>query len=695
MSDRAALLIEVGTEELPPLSLADLSEAFVAGIGAELTELSLAPDGARAFAAPRRLAVLVDSVRVRQPDTEETLKGPPTRIALDDKGNPGPAAKAFAEKCGVAFDALQRISDKKGEYLSLTREVAGKPIDELLGDALTKVLAGLPVVRPMRWGTGEHEFVRPVHWLTVLLDERPVAVRLYGQTASAVTYGHRFHAPGPLELAHARDYAKRLHDDGYVLADATERRQRIADAVTAVMAERGASTELDDALLDEVNALVEWPVAVVGRFDPEFLRLPPEVLISTLKKHQRYFPVTGTDGALRAEFVTVANVSSTQPEEIARGNERVVTPRLADAAFFYDADTSQALSSRVEKLDAIVFEASLGSIGDKTRRVAALSKSLAPLLGVDPNAAQRVAHLSRADLVTDMVGEFPDLQGIMGRYYALGDNEPADVADAIGDFYRPAFAGDRIPGSALGQVVALCDRADTLAGVFAAGKKPKGNKDPFGLRRAALGLARISIEGELSFSLPALLDAAVAGQPLTDKDSDLSSALYEFIVDRLRAQTLATHRDMSGEIFDAVAANRPASLVDFVARLEAVTAFARFDEAEALAAANKRIANLLRKSDVASDAASSAALFELEAEQALHSATATASSDVQPLLEQQSYTEVLQRLAGLREPIDRFFDEVMVMTDDAAVRDNRLALLAEIRRSFLEVADISVLSRAR
>ena len=693
MNDSAALLVEIGTEELPPLSLTALSEAFVTGLVAELETLGLAPEGAQRFASPRRLAILIERVAARQADSRQTLKGPPTRIALGDDGTPGPAALAFAEKCGVAFADLGRVSDKKGEYLALTRDVTGEPLATLLEGAIGRALANLPVARPMRWGEGQHEFVRPVHWLTALHGDDVVPVSLFGLESGRITYGHRFHAPGPIELATAADYAPRLASDGWVLADPRERHERIEAALAEVLAARGADSTIDAELLDEVNALVEWPVAIVGTFDAAFLRLPREVLISTLQKHQRYFPVTGADGALKAEFITISNLDSREPQAVARGNERVVTPRLADAAFFYDADIRTPLAERVAALDAVVFETRLGSLGDKTRRVVALTTWLAEHLCTDSATATRAALLSRADLTTDMVGEFPDLQGIMGRYYAQSDGEDPAVAEALGDFYRPAFAGDAIPSSEPGRIVALADRADTLAGVFAAGKRPKGNKDPFGLRRAALGLCRIAIEGQLDFGLDALFAKALTLQPV-DTAEGLGDGLYDFAIDRLRAQ-LTVRPDVTAEIFDAVAINRPSSLVDFLARLEAVVAFASMDEAEELAAANKRIANLLRKSELPADAAIDGALFESDAEHQLHRASETVSTVVGEHVEAGRYTEALRELAALRDGIDRYFDEVMVMADDSAVRTNRLAQLASIRSNFLEVADISVLSRAR
>ncbi|MEM1263462.1 MAG: glycine--tRNA ligase subunit beta [Pseudomonadota bacterium] len=694
MTNKGTLLVEIGTEELPPLSLEPLSVAFTDALAAELRALDFDPGTVTRYAAPRRLAVVVNDTSVRQPDRRETLKGPPVRIAIDDTGKPTAAGEKFAERCGVPFESLGRTADKKGEYLSLARDVVGQALGEMLQGAVDTALRALPVARAMRWGDGEFEFVRPVHWLVAMLDNDVLPLSVFGQRADRFTHGHRFHTSAPITLESAADYEQTLLDVGFVVAAPAMRRERVATAVSEALVSAGGSATVDEALLDEVNALVEWPIAVVGEFPGTYLRLPREVLESTLKKHQRYFPVLGTDNRLLAKFVTVSNLDSPQPAEIARGNERVVTPRLADAAFFYDSDTKIPLGDRVRALDGIVFEKQLGTLGDKTRRVVQLSSALCALLSVDGEDAERAATLSRADLVTDMVGEFPDLQGVMGGYYATAGGESPTVAAAISQFYRPAFAGDTIPDSRTAQVIGIADRIDTLAGVFAAGKRPKGNRDPFGLRRAALGLARITIEAGLSFSLPDLVTKSIAAQPIAG-DETLSTTLYDFVIDRLRAHTVATRTDITAEVFDAVAANRPASLVDFIARLDAVVSFAGLDEAEALAAANKRIANLLKKLPDAAAGATDQALFEAEAEQALHAADQTAADAVEPLLANHQYAEALRHLAGLREPIDRFFDEVMVMADDTSVRDNRLALLAGIRRRFLEIADISVLSRAR
>ncbi|MEM8984147.1 MAG: glycine--tRNA ligase subunit beta [Pseudomonadota bacterium] len=694
MTDSGALLVEIGMEELPPLSLEPLSIAFCEALTQALVELDFDPNAIERFAAPRRLAVLIGSVATRQPDRRETVKGPPVSVALDEAYKPTTAGEKFAERCGVPFEALGRSSDKKGEYLSLVREVPGQALSEQLQGAVDTALKALPIVRAMRWGDGAYEFVRPVHWVVALLDGTVMPLTVFGQEADRFTHGHRFHTAGPIPIDHAKSYEATLIGDGYVVAAPAARRTEIAERVADALTAAGGNAVMDEALLDEVSALVEWPVAVVGTFPDAYLRLPREVLESTLKKHQRYFPVTASDGRLLAKFVTVSNLDSPEPEKIARGNERVITPRLADAAFFYDADVTTPLAERVAKLDAIVFEKQLGSLGDKTRRLVSLSAALSELLAIDGALAERAATLSRADLVTDMVGEFPDLQGIMGGYYAAAGDEPEAVATAVSEFYRPAFAGDAIPSSSAGQVIAIADRADTLAGVFAAGKRPKGNKDPFGLRRAALGLARIAIEASLSFSLPALLEKAVATQPI-GSDDGLATTLYDFIIDRLRAHVVASRQDVSAEVFDAVAANRPDSLVDFMARLDAVVDFAEFDEAESLAAANKRIANLLKKTPIAAGNSANQDLFEADAERALHEADRSAARALEPLLASQEYAEALRQLAGLREPIDRFFDEVMVMANDTSVRDNRLALLAGIRRRFLDIADISVLSRAR
>ncbi len=691
-------LFEIGTEELPPLALRRLMLALADEMTARLGAAQLGHGDVEAFATPRRLAVRVRAVAARQPALDEEFRGPPTRVAFDGDGLPTRAASAFAERHGVSVDALDTVATDKGEWLALKRRSPGAGAVALLPDIVAGALAALPIERPMRWGGGSDEFARPVHWIVALLGQDVVDITLFGQEAGRNTYGHRFHAPGALALSGPDDYETVLAERGFVIADFDRRRRRVAELVAAAAATLDGRVEPDERLLTEVASLVEWPAAVTGNFSAEYLTLPREVLISTLKKHQRYFPVEGANAALKPHFVAVTNIDSRDPALVARGNERVVAPRLADARFFYDQDLSRPLEARLERLQTIVYEKALGSVYDKSTRVAELTATVAGALaasGEEADAAARAALLARCDLVTAMVGEFPDLQGIMGGYYAAAGGAAPAVSTAIGHFYKPAFAGDDIAPPGAARIVVIADRADTLAGAFASGNRPKGSRDPLGLRRAALGLARTLLEGELELDLKALLAAAVTLQPV-DADPALADEVYSFVLERLRAYFQAQDGEFDNALFDAVAERRPASLRDFAARLAAVAGFAELPQAEALAAANKRIGNLLRRADEDGARLPSVdeRLLEDGAEAALFQAYGQAREAVAPLFAEPDYTAALSRLAELREPVDAYFDQVMVMTDDAAVRRNRLGLLSAIRALFLNVADISVLTRA-
>lgn len=684
-----SLLIEIGTEELPPKALRALSSAFAGGIEGGLAERRLEHGAVRPYASPRRLAVLVENVPNAQADREVELKGPPVSVAFDDDGNPKPAATAFAKKAGVDVGALERLATDKGEWLVCRTTERGAPLANMVIDLVEDAVRGMPIPRAMRWGSADAEFVRPVHWLVILHGSQVLPGSLFGRDAGNLTFGHRFHAPGPFELACADDYPELLATRGRVLPDLDARRLSIRDSVQSAAQEAGGTPVAGDALYDEVAALVEWPVPVTGRFDPEFLDLPREVVIATLTNHQRYFPLEDDAGKLLPAFVTVANIDSQAPDKVRDGNERVIRPRLADAAFFWRADRETPLADRLEALDRVVYQKGLGSAGDKARRVSALAGSIAGEVGVDRESAARAGLLSKCDLLTGMVGEFPELQGTMGGYYAGASDESDTVSAAIGEHYQPAFAGDAIPASAVGRVVALADRLDTLAGIFALGKRPSGNKDPFGLRRAALGIVRILIEGELDLDLSALIDQAAEAQPIAVSDEE-REALYDFVIDRLKGYA-ADELSSTALVFEAVRARRPATLTDFAARLDAVRAFVALDEAASLAAANKRIGNILRQAEV-SPGEPDPARFTDAAEKALFEELAAARDEVTPLLERRAYTAALTKLAGLRDFVDRFFDDVMVMADDESVRDNRLRLLASLNDQFLNIADISGLA---
>ncbi|MBT8096862.1 MAG: glycine--tRNA ligase subunit beta [Woeseia sp.] len=687
------LLVEIGTEELPPKALRTLMLAFADGVAAALTADRLAIGKVTPYASPRRLAVKIAGVAAQQEDREVEQKGPPVRIAFDKDGNPTKAAKAFAEKCGVPVASLEREQTSKGEWLVHRAEEPGRSLAELLPACVQRALDGLPIPRRMRWGANSAEFVRPVHWVVMLHGKNLIEGTVLGIAADRRSEGHRFMSSGPVTLKSTADYPGLLESQGHVIADFFDRRQRIVAAVNAAAAEAGGTAVADDALFDEVTALCEWPVAITGHFDKAFLELPKEVIVATLTSHQRYFPLVDSSGALLPAFITLANIDSREPDTVRDGNERVIRPRLADAAFFWDADRKLSLADRQAALDDVVYQRGLGSLGDKAKRVALLSATVAAQIDTDPVQAERAALLAKCDLVTGMVGEFPELQGTMGRYYALNDRETVAVADAISEHYLPRFAGDALPGSPCGQVLAVADKLDTLSGVFAAGNKPSGNRDPFGLRRAALGLVRIIVEGALEIDLPQLIENALDLQPVAAPPG-AAEDIYDFIVERLRGWYL--ERDnLTAEMFEAVRFQRLPSLSDFDSRMQAVADFVDNEAAESLAAANKRIANILRQAEFSGDAEPRAALFTDQAEHALLEALQTARAAVADLVSQREYQQVLTRLAELRAPVDEFFEKVMVMADDASVRQNRLALLAHLRAEFLNVADISRLSIAR
>ena len=691
----ADLLVEIGTEELPPKALRGLMDAFAANLASELDEARLERGELHAYASPRRLAVIVDALAAGQEDRRFSQKGPPVSVAFDDDGNPLPPATAFAKKCGVDVADLGRVETKKGAWLVAETSEKGKTTAELLPALIEKALADLPIPRRMRWGDGDAEFVRPVHWIVLLHGTDVVDGTVMGIDAGSSTMGHRFHSKGPIKIAKPSAYLQTLEAKGHVIADFGVRRDLVEKGVARMAKKAKGHVVNGEALFDEVAALVEWPVPVLGNFDEAFLELPREVVVSTLTGHQRYFPIADDDDALLPCFVTVANLESKEPDKVRDGNERVIRPRLADAAFFWDNDRRKALSTRREALRDVVYQRGLGSLFDKSARTAEIAARVAESLGMDSAAVVRAAELCKCDLLTGMVGEFPDLQGTMGRYYAISDGESDVVADAIGEHYQPRFAGDALPATDEGRVLAIADKLDTLAGIFAIGKKPSGNRDPFGLRRAALGIVRLSIEGGLDLDLKALIAKALELQPAGKEDEqELADSLYTFITDRLRRYFLDRDESLDTETFDAVMARQPSSLVDFERRLLAVQAFLELDEAQSLASANKRIANILRQAGTTETTDISKKLLDEEAERALYDALVSAEATVRPLLDERGYTQALRELAALREPVDRFFDDVMVMADDEAVRTNRLALLAGLRALFLDVADISRLSIA-
>lgn len=700
MTASADFLVELGTEELPPKALLKLRDAFSRGITEGLASARLEHGEVQAFATPRRLSVLVKELQLTQPTQQIENRGPPVAIAYDDNGQPTKAAEAFARKCGVAIDQVSRVATDKGEWLFYSGEVAGSSATDLLADIVNSSLAALPIPKRMRWGNNTIEFVRPVHWLVMLLGPDVVDATILGLKSDRITYGHRFHAPGAISLKSPDDYQDALRQQGKVIADFTERQQIIETAAHEAATNAGGQAILESAVVEEVTSLVEWPVPVVGNFDKSFLRLPPEVLISTLQDHQRYFPITGDKG-LMPTFITISNLASKDPDAVRKGNERVVLPRLADAAFFWDQDSAIALADRREKLASVVYQKGLGSLLDKSRRVEQLAGLLAAYLNADLNSVSRAAALAKTDLLTTMVGEFPDLQGRMGYYYALSDGEPEAVAIAIEEQYLPRHAGDRLPATSVGQAISLADRLDTLAGIFVLGKRPSGNKDPFGLRRQAIGLIRILIESGIDVDLKSLLAAAIEIQPLDKKADSLQQDLYDFIMERMRTWYIAGQApdlaagDVTAEMFEAVRSRAPASPYDFHLRVHAVYSFMRMDAAVSLAAANKRIANILKKASSAAAGKVVPELFDEKEEQALHQAVAGVMAGHKSDLEERKYESALARLAELRTPVDDYFEQVMVMSEDENRRNNRLAQLGQLRTLFLDVADISCIPSNR
>ncbi len=696
MANTADFLVELGTEELPPTALRRLELAFADHVRSKLVDAGLAMGELRSFATPRRLAILISDLQCHQAAQKIEKRGPPTRIAFDADGKPTRAATAFADGLNVTVDDLERFTTDKGEWLLYRGEEPGHDTAELLPTIIADALTALPVPKRMRWGSSDVEFVRPVHWLVMLLGDVVVPTTILGITAGTATRGHRFHAPAPITLATPADYERSLHEQGQVIAAFNTRRQRIIELAEASARALEASVILEPAVLDEVTALVEWPVPITGRFDPQFLRLPDDVLIATLQDHQRYFPLRNADGKLMPNFIAMSNLDSIHPDEVREGNERVVAPRLADAAFFWDTDRKTTLESRRAALADVVFEKSLGSILDKSTRVAELAMTLATTTGVDEQAVRRAAELAKTDLLTSMVAEFPKLQGRIGCYYAELDGEPTAVARAIEEQYQPLQAGGLLPTSETGRVLAVADRLDTLAGIFSIGKRPTGNKDPFGLRRAALSIVRILIEAELDIDFTTLLDRALAAQPTGGEDqATLQDDLYTFLLDRARGYFLDGHAPaleagkVTPEIFESVRICNPASLFDLYRRIVAVFSFMTLDEADSLASANKRIANILKSADADSPDRIDPALFEVEQEHALFAAIETIVDSHHTDIESRNYASILERLAALKEPVDAYFDEVLVMSDDERLRQNRLATLGRLRQLFLDVADIS------
>jgi glycyl-tRNA synthetase beta chain len=686
MADQAELLFELGTEELPPTALRRLSGALCHAFAEGLHKCGLPFGTVRGFATPRRLALTVEALALRQPDQEIERRGPAFAAAYGPDGQPTRAAEGFARSCGVTVADLQRVDTEKGEWLAFRTTEPGKSTAELLPTVAREALAALPIPKRMRWGDSDAEFVRPAHWVVFLHGNDVVPCEILGCRSGRLTRGHRFHHGGEIEIPTPMAYERLLEDEGRVIVDFGRRAERIRAEVHAAAEALGGFVELDEALLDEVTALVEWPVAITAGFEERFLAAPQEALILTMKKNQKYFPVIDDRGRLMPRFITIANLDSPRPEVIRAGNERVVRPRLADAMFFWEQDGRRSLADRLDSLKGIVFQRGLGSLYDKSTRVARLARYIAARSRGDEALAERAGLLSRCDLVTETVFEFPEMQGVMGRYQALRDGESEALAVALEEFYRPRYSGDALPESAAGLAVALADRLDTLVGIFSLGQRPTGDRDPFALRRAALGVLRILIERALGLDLRQLLEEASAClAPWVDGGS-AAAEVYEFMLERLKG--LYGDQGIGAEIFEAVADVHPTRPADFDLRVRAVKEFRALPEAEALAAANKRIRNLLKKATEDVPETVDMGRFALPEEGALYAALCAKEMELQPLLASADYTEALRRLATLREPVDHFFDAVMVMVEEPDTRSNRLALLGSLYRLFRRVAEI-------
>ncbi|HEX8777244.1 MAG TPA: glycine--tRNA ligase subunit beta [Rhodanobacter sp.] len=717
MSAAKSLLIELGTEELPPKALDELSAAFLRGVCEGLTKrgIEAAVDGAKAYCSPRRLAVHVPRVASMQPEQAVERRGPAANAAFDAQGQPSKALTGFAQSCGVTVEQLEKLETDKGAWYVFRAVKPGQTLAALLPEIVDEALKGLPIPRPMRWADHEYAFVRPVHWLVMLHGADIVDGDVLGLASGRKSRGHRFMHPQPVHVADADGWLDAMRS-AKVLADPAERRARIRDEVALAAKETGGVPRLEDALLDEIANLTEWPVAIACNFERSFLAVPQEALVTTMETNQKFVPVFDADGKLTEHFIGLANVESKQPAEIRKGYERVIRPRFADAKFFWDEDLKVPLASYQEQLKSVTYQQALGSLWDKSVRVAELARIIASRVGVDAGAATRAASLGKCDLLTRMVGEFPELQGVMGRYYASHDGEPAEVAMALDSYYQPRFARDGIAADRLGQVLAVAERLDTLAGIFAVGMKPSGNKDPFALRRAALGLARTLIEGGLELDLRGMFvealellpeAALVAGvkpgrdgtPPVVDvglRRAGLAIELVDFVLDRLRGYY--AEQGCPAEAYEAVLAVRPDTLPDFDHRLRAVVEFGHLPEAASLAAANKRVANILRKRAEEEGGESmpmhdvvDPAHFEGDAERSLADALAAAGTETSEALARGDYTSVLKRLAQLQAPVDAFFEQVLVNAEDPVVRRNRLALLGRLKAAFGAVADIALL----
>lgn len=685
------LLVEIGTEELPPKSLKALSDAFTEQLTQQLREQDVAFGEVKSFATPRRFAVQLLAVASQQPDKVVEKRGPAIAMAFDDNGQPTKAAEGWARGNGIRVEDAERLVTDKGEWLLYKASVKGQSLADLLPSMVSNALKKLPIPKPMRWGAGSDQFIRPVKTVTLMYGSDVIPAEIMGVSSNRQLLGHRFHAPQGVSLANANDYEAAL-ESAWVIADFDKRRQRIVDGIAATAKQLGGKVVEDADLVDEVTALVEWPVVLSATFDAEFLSVPKEPLIVTMKDDQRYFPLVNEHNELLPAFVFVTNIESKEPQLVIAGNEKVVRPRLADAQFFFESDKKVPLAERVEALGNVLFQQQLGSIKDKSDRIATVAAAIASLLNGQAAIAQRAGYLCKADLISQMVQEFPETQGVMGMHYATHDQEPEGVATAIYEHYLPRFAGDELPQTVEGAAVAIADKLDTLVGIFGIGQTPKGDRDPFALRRAAIGLLRIMVEQGYSLDLSELVQLSQNsfGNILTVPAEQLHTEVVDFLLGRFRSWY--QEQGIAVDVIQAVLARRPTNPVDFDQRIKAVTAFRELPAAEALAAANKRVGNILAKVKGDIPTALNEALFQEEQEVALAQVVQQAQTTTAEALNQGDYTQALTALAQLQEPVDAFFDHVLVNAEDEAVRENRLALLHMLRELFLQIADISVLN---
>lgn len=684
---KETLLIEIGTEELPPRALNNLSEAFKKGIESELNAKKLSFDGITAFATPRRLALVIDNLQSRQEDYKNERRGPAVQAAMKD-GEPTPALLGFARSCGAKIDELTILKTDKGAWYTFSQDVKGQTLEAMLPEMVEKSLKALPIPKRMRWADHDFEFVRPVRWITLLYGDQLIELELFGIHASNQTRGHRFHTDSPITIDHAKNYESILENQGKIIPSFAKRKAMIEEQIETASKAYGKAI-VSPALLDEVTALVEFPVAMIGSFEPHFLDVPQEALIIAMEDHQRYFPIIDQAGKLVDKFCFISNIASNEPSAVIDGNERVIRPRFADAQFFWEEDKKIPLEDYLTRLESVVFQAKLGTQADKIRRVKALAEAIAEKIGADKAVVSRAARLNKSDLVSDMVQEFPELQGTMARYYAENQSEPKLVADSLEQVYWPRFAGDKLPESKEAQALGIAERLDTIVGIFSIGEIPTGSRDPYGLRRNALAILRIMIEGELPLDLLELINISAASMPASIEAEKSVETIFTYIFDRLRAYS--ADLKVSSDTFASIAELKLTNPLDIYHRLLAVAHFKALPEAEALVESNRRIHNILHNNKLDVTAHPTADLLENEAEKALFNLAEELEAKITALAEKDDYQSILMTLANLAEPLATFFDETMVMTENIAVRDNRVALLMKIRNFFENVADISKL----